>query len=68
MGVIKTLFKDAVVKDIPRKGSGSYGPEPNLPDGLPGRSGGMLPEKIRDDIAPAPAYAEPGKDMWLLKK
>lgn len=65
---IQTLFKDAVVKSIPLKGSGTYDSEPNLVSGMPGRSGGYLPEKTREQIAPAPANREPGKDMWLLKK
>jgi hypothetical protein len=58
----KTTFKDAVVKDVPRKGSGTYGSEP----GLPGRDGGLLPEKIREDVkVKNPSFKElDGKMRW----
>jgi len=44
-----TPFKDNCGYDhVPTSGAGSSSSEPNMPSGTPGRSGGMLPEKIRD--------------------
>lgn len=64
---VKHLFKDAVEKKVPTTGPGRYSGAEQLPSGLPGRSGGLLPEKSYDDIAGKVKPAEPGKDMWLLK-
>jgi hypothetical protein len=61
-------FVDAVEKMVPKKGSGGgvYDHEPNLPEGMPGRSGGELPEKTRDPIAPdVPGFTEVGKSFRL---
>jgi hypothetical protein len=65
---IKHLFKDAVQKSVPMKGSGRYEGAEQLPEGLPGRSGGMIPEKSYDDIAgKVKPGRNPGESMWLLK-
>jgi len=65
---IKHLFKDAVEKSVPTKGPGRYDGAEQLPEGLPGRTGGLLPEKSYDDIAgKVKPGKDPGTDMWLLK-
>jgi hypothetical protein len=47
--MFRTPFKDSCDDKVPTKGSaGTYDNEPNLPSGMPGRTGGMLPEKTRD--------------------
>jgi len=61
MSTFKTPFKDAVgPAAVPTKGSGgTYDSEPNLPGGLPGRDGGLLPELHRDKIEGKPPKDKP---------
>jgi hypothetical protein len=60
---INSPFKDACNHDVPR---GSAVPEPNLPSGMPGRTGGLLPEKNRDNTIPkVKGYKEVGKDFKI---
>ena len=63
MADIKTPFKDAVITKIPTSPSGKAdtGSEPHLPGDLPGRSGGGIPEVMRDGItAKVPSFVEVG--------
>lgn len=67
MSAIKSPFSDAIASKVPMKGSkGVYDHEPHLPAGMPGRSGGVLPEKTRDDITPkVPSWQDPGSTfIW----
>lgn len=60
----ETPFKDTVgVDKVPTSGSAGSSSEPHLPEGMPGRSGGMLPEKVRDShISPKmPTWKNPGE-------
>lgn len=63
----RTPFDDAAADHVPTKGSkGAYDTEPNLPEGLPGRTGGLLPEKHRDDIpAKVPGFVEVGRTFKI---
>ena len=67
MAAIKTLFSDAVVKNVPTSGHGSTD-QPHLPEGLPGRSGGGIPEVLSDPIKATVKPKDPGKDFWVIKK
>lgn len=68
MAAIKTLFEDAVVKNISTSGGGGATSEPGLPSGLPGRSGGGIPEVVRDKITAKPGNRVPGENFWVIKK
>lgn len=63
----KTPFGDAIATSVPTKGSGgTYDSEPNLPSGMPGRDGGMLPEKHREEIsAKVPGFVEVGTSFKI---
>ena len=53
---IDTPFKDSCSKTIPQRPAVS---EPNLPSGMPGRTGGLLPEVLRDK------NVTPKKPGWI---
>lgn len=65
--MFKTPFKDAIEKVVPKSGPNDRGAR-QLPSGLPTRDGGLLPERLYDDIAPAPKdVKEPGTDFrWKV--
>ena len=61
--MIKTPFTDQCGPAVvPKTGAHSSSSEPNLPSGMPGRTGGLLPEKIRDTaISQVPKWVEVNK-------
>lgn len=64
MAGFKSPFKDAVETRVPQSGRNVGAPEPNLPEGMPTRDGGMLPEKLRDPITPKkPSFVNPGESF-----
>lgn len=62
MEKFKSPFKDACDHTIPTTGPGNTHSEPNLPSGMPGRTGGLLPETIRDTNTVS------GKPEWVSPK
>lgn len=64
MSEFRTPFSGTVgVDKVPTSGSAGSSSEPNLPEGTPGRSGGLLPEKLRDShVTPkSPEWKNPGE-------
>jgi hypothetical protein len=62
--MIKTPFSDACgYGSVPTTGANSSSTEPGLPAGMPGRTGGLLPEKLRDTaVSPKmPGFSAPDK-------
>jgi hypothetical protein len=68
--MIKTPFTGTVGPGmVPTKGSnGVFDSEPGLPAGMPGRTGGLLPEKHRDTavpgVTPKPLPDASGSFVW----
>ena len=66
---IDTPFKGTVGRsEVPKRGSsGTYDKEPHFPGRA--RTGGMLPEKLRDDITPkTPGFISPNKTDMIWGK
>jgi hypothetical protein len=69
--MINTPFKDACGDMVPTRGaSGTFDSEPSLPTGMPGRSGGLLPEKHRDTaVTPkSPTWVSPDHMSYVFGK
>lgn len=61
MAKFDTPFKDNCgVDSVPTSGPQSTAPEPGLPSGMPTRTGGLLPEVIRDTttVPKAPGWLD----------
>ena len=64
MAGFRTPFTDAASPRVSPSGPGVGEAEPNLPEGMPTRDGGLLAEKLRDPITPKkPSFVNPGESF-----